>query len=43
MVSEWMTNGNILQYIDHNDSQRMQLVRGALYDSAQELTSPTAC
>jgi serine/threonine protein kinase len=26
MVSEWMTNGNITEYIEHNESQRMQLV-----------------
>lgn len=26
MVSEWMTNGNITEYISHNESQRMQLV-----------------
>lgn len=26
MVSEWMPNGNITEYIKRNDSQRMQLV-----------------
>ncbi|KAF9647564.1 kinase-like protein [Thelephora ganbajun] len=26
MVSEWMTNGNITEYIKHNESQRMQLL-----------------
>ena len=27
MVSEWMTNGNIAEYIKRNDAQRIQLVR----------------
>ena len=27
MVSEWMPNGNISEYIKRNDSQRLQLVR----------------
>ena len=27
MVSEWMTNGNIAEYIKHNESYRTQLVR----------------
>lgn len=35
MVSEWMENGNIIEYIKHNDAQRMQLVRGS--------SSLTAC
>lgn len=26
MVSEWMSNGNIIEYIKHNESYRMQLV-----------------
>ena len=28
MVSEWMTNGNIVDYIKHNDAQRIRLVWG---------------
>jgi hypothetical protein len=28
MVSEWMKNENIIEYIKHNDAQRMRLVRG---------------
>ena len=32
MVSEWMTNGNVSEYIKRNDSQRMQLVwKGSLW------------
>ena len=27
MVSEWMPNGNIAEYIKWNDCQRMKLVR----------------
>lgn len=25
-ISEWMPNGNIIEYTRHNDSQRMELV-----------------
>ena len=32
MVTEWMTNGNIAEYIKRNDCQRMQLVwKGSLW------------
>ena len=42
MVSEWMTNGNIAEYIKRNDCQRMQLVRENPHDGVCELTNPVA-
>ena len=27
-VSEWMTHGNIMDYIEHNSANRLELVRG---------------
>lgn len=43
MVSEWMANGNIIEYIKHNDSQRMRLVRESSSDDIRELMNPAAC
>jgi len=42
MVSVWMTNGNIMEYIKRNDSPRMELVREARHDDVRELTDPVA-
>lgn len=37
MVSEWMVNGNITEYIKRYDSQRMQLVCEFIQDDVHEL------
>lgn len=42
MVCEWMPNGNIMEYIEYNDSQRIKLVWRILHDCVQQLMNSVA-
>ena len=42
-VSEWMTHGNVIKYIQSNNTNRLELVRGFTFSAAHSLTCDDSC
>ena len=42
-VSEWMTHGNIVEYIKHNHTNRLELVRPSLSPPLPSLNCDDSC
>ena len=42
-VSEWMSNGNIMEYIEKNHTNRLELVRDFISPPSQSLKCGDSC
>ena len=42
-VSEWMTHGNVMDYIRGNGTNRLELVRGSTFSFVHSLTCCNSC